>query len=201
MTKPIKFPVTQKNLGYPLMQALDQRRSVRKWDSKPVSMQDISNLLWAACGISKEKRGKTKSKRTAPSGCNSQEIRVYVLLPEGVFRYEEEAHMLQKHHSKDIRAQVGRQKMMQSAPMGLVYVADLSRMTSPLLRSLEAKRFTAWVDTGFISQNVYLYCAAANMATVALMLIDRIALREKLALNEDQKIVMTQAVGYRQKQD
>ena len=109
--------------------------------------------------------------------------------------------MLQKHHSKDIRAQVGRQKMMQSAPMGLVYVADLSRMTSPLLRSLEAKRFTAWVDTGFISQNVYLYCAAANMATVALMLIDRIALREKLALNEDQKIVMTQAVGYRQKQD
>ena len=62
---------------------------------------------------------------------------------------------------------------MKSAPMGLVFVADLSKMKSPFLRSMEAKRFSAWVDTGYISQNVYLYCVAVNMGTVALSLVDR----------------------------
>ncbi len=129
----------------------------------------MSNLLWAACGITKEKYGKVKSKRTAPSACNAQEIRVYVLLENGVFLYDEEEHALVQTLSEDIREHIGSQKMMKAAPMGLVYVADLSRMKSPFLRSEEAKRFSAWVDTGFISQNVYLYCTAANLGTVVLV--------------------------------
>ena len=74
--------------------------------------------------------------------------------------------------TKDIREDIGTQKMMKCAPMGLVFVADLSRMTSPFVRREEAQRFSAWVDTGFVSQNVYLYCAASNLGMVALLLVD-----------------------------
>ena len=196
MGKSIPLPQPQTDLPFPLMKALEQRRSIRKWKPEAVSQQDLANILWAACGMTKPKKGKAKSKRTAPSSCNAQEIRVYALLEDGAYRYEEEKHTLEPIVSEDIRAHIGTQKMMKSAPLGLVYVADLTRMTGPFLRSEEAKKFSAWVDTGYISQNVYLYCAAANLSTVALALIDRKTLRKKMGLKEHEKIVLAQVVGY-----
>jgi SagB-type dehydrogenase family enzyme len=196
MDQIIKLPEPQTEIDFPLMKALEQRRSIRKWNDTPISEQELSNLLWAACGVTKKPYGNVKSKRTAPSACNSQEIRVYVLLEKGAFLYNEDNHELIEIVAKDIREFIGTQKMMKSAPMGLVFVADLSRMKSPFLRSKEAKRFSAWVDTGYISQNVYLYCVAANMGTVALSLVDRDKLHEQMYLKEHEKIVLTQVVGH-----
>ena len=192
----MKLPEPQKDLQFPLMKALETRRSIRKWSDKPLSEQELSNLLWAACGITKPRKGKTKCKRTAPSACNSQEIRVYILLSEGVFLYDEPHHQMLMIKNHDIREHVGTQKMMKSAPVGLVFVADLSRMNSPFLKSKEAQRFSAWVDTGYISQNVYLYCAAAGLGTVVLSLVKRDKLEELMELQEHEKIVLTQVVGY-----
>lgn len=192
----MKLPEPEKELCFPLMKALEKRRSTRKWQNTPISEQQLSNLLWAACGITKEKSGKVKCKRTAPSGCNSQAIRVYALREQGVFLYNEEDHELIEIHSNDIREHTGTQKMMTSAPLGLVYVADLSRMKSPFLKNKEAQRFSAWIDSGYISQNVYLYCAAANLGTVALSMVNREKLHELMALKEHEKIVLTQAVGH-----
>ena len=193
----INLPVPQRELDFPLMKALGKRRSVRKWKVDPVTEQELSNLLWAACGISKDKYGKVKSKRTAPSACNSQEIRVYVVLKNGVFLYNEEKHALTAIIKKDIREYIGRQKMMKAVPMGLVFVADLSRMTSPFLRrNKEGQRFCAWVDAGYVSQNVYLYCAASGLGTGGLSLVDRDKLHELMHLKEHEKIVLTQAVGH-----
>lgn len=196
MAHSIKLPEPQKELEFPLMKALEKRRSIRKWKDASLSEQELSNLLWAACGVTKNKYGNVKSKRTAPSACNSQEIRVYVLMERGVFLYNEENHELVETVIKDIREFIGTQKMMKSAPMGLVFVADLSRMTSPYLKNKEAQRFSAWVDTGYISQNVYLYCAASNLGTVALSLVDRDKLHELMHLKEHEKIVLTQVVGH-----
>ena len=92
----LKLPEPQKELDFPLMKAFEKRRSIRKWEDTPISEQELSNLLWAACGITKNKYGNVKSKRTAPSACNSQEIRVYVLMQKGVFLYNEENHELIK---------------------------------------------------------------------------------------------------------
>lgn len=195
-THSVKLPEPQRTLDFPLMKALEIRRSVRKWKAGPVSQQDLSNLLWAACGISKDKYGKVKSKRTAPSACNSQEIRVYVVMKNGGFLYDEENHALIEVIKKDIRSHLGRQKMIEAVPMGLVFVADLSRMTSPFLRrNKEGQRFCAWVDTGYVSQNVYLYCAASGLGTVVLSLVDRDKLHELMQLKKHEKIVLTQAVG------
>jgi SagB-type dehydrogenase family enzyme len=192
----MKLPEPQKELKFPLMKALEKRRTIRKWKNTPISDQEISNILWAACGITKSKYGNVKCKRTAPSACNSQEIRVYAITEKGAFLYDEEKHGLIKILAGDIRENIGTQKMMKSAPMGLVFVADLSRMKSPILKSKEAQRFCAWVDTGYISQNVYLYCAASNLGTAVLALINRDKLHKLLKLKQDEKIVLTQAIGY-----
>ncbi|MBP7654399.1 nitroreductase family protein [Candidatus Dependentiae bacterium] len=195
MTNIIDLPKPQKELDFPLMKALEQRRSIRKWKNISLSEQEISNLLWAACGITKNKYGNVKSKRTAPSACNSQEIRVYTVTKDGVFLYDEEKHQLIKITEIDIREHIGTQKMMKLCPMGLIYVADLTRMNSPFLKNDEAKKFCAWVDTGFISQNVYLYCAASNLGTVVLSLVNRNKLHSLIGLKEHEKIVLTQVVG------
>lgn len=190
------LPEPQIDLEFPLMKALEKRRTIRKWRDTPLLHQDISNLLWAACGITKQATGKSKSKRTAPSACNSQEVRVYLILKQGVFAYDEGEHKLIAKSSKDLRAFVGTQKMMQSAPLGLVFVADLSRMTARIFKNEEAQRFCAWVDTGYISQNVYLYCAAANLGTAALGWVNRDKLHQEMELLDHEKIVLTQVVGY-----
>jgi hypothetical protein len=51
MTYVVKLPEPQINLDFPLMKALEKRRSIRKWKDAPISEQELSNLLWAACGI------------------------------------------------------------------------------------------------------------------------------------------------------
>ena len=196
MSNIVALPEPQKDLDFPLMKALENRHTTRKWKESALSEQELSNLLWAACGITKSKYGKVKSKRTAPSACNSQEIRVYTILDQGVYLYNEENHHLIQIVTKDIREHIGTQKMMKSAPMGLVFVADLSRMTSPFLRKAEAQRFSAWVDTGYISQNVYLYCAASNLGTAVLSLVNREKLHKLMCLKEHEKIVLTQVVGH-----
>lgn len=186
----IKLPEPQKDLEFPLMKALQIRRTIRKWSDLPIEEQDLSNLLWAACGITKSKTAKGKSKRTAPSACNSQEIRVYAVMKQGVFLYNEDAHELELIVARDLRENISNQKMMKSAPLGLVFVADLSRMNGPLFKKQESQRFCAWVDTGFISQNIYLYCASANLGTAVLALINRDKLHELMKLKEHEKIVL-----------
>jgi len=194
MSDIIKLPTPQKDLTFPLMQALAERRSKRKWSDKPLSEQELSNLLWAACGINRTKKDSTK--RTAPSACNSQEIKIYVALPDGLFLYNEFQHQLIPILPTDIRDSIGTQKMMQSAPVGLIYVSDYAAMTSIFFTDDSKRWFMSGVDTGFISQNVYLYCAAANLSTVVLGLVNREKLHTLMNLKESEHVVLTQVVGH-----
>ena len=78
MTDIIKLLEPQKNLEFPLMKAIELRRTKRKWKSSKLSEQEISNLLWVACGITHKETKQSKSRKTAPSACNSQEIKVFL---------------------------------------------------------------------------------------------------------------------------
>jgi len=191
----IKLPEPQKDLDFPLMRAIEMRRTKRKWQNSNLSEQEISNLLWAACGITHKETTKSKSRRTVPSACNSQEIKVYIALSKGVYLYDEKNHQLIKILARDIREDIGTQKMMRSAPVGLIYVSDYSKLKTFQFKDDNRKWFTSTTDTGFISQNVYLYCAAANLSTVILGLIDRDKLHKALELNENERIIYTQVVG------
>jgi len=195
MTNTIKLPPPQKDLDFPLMKALEKRRTKRKWKADSLSAQDLSNLLWAAGGNTKAATKTSKSKRTAPSAANSQAIKIYVALPEGLFLYDEIAHQLIPLLFKDIRANIGTQKMMHSAPVGLIYVADFSKMKTYLAKDDARKWMVSATDTGFISQNVYLYCAAANLSTAILGLVNRDHLHEIMGLEAYEKVTYTQVVG------
>lgn len=195
MTNIIKLPQPQKDLEFPLMKALEMRRTKRKWKDSNLSDQEISNLLWAACGITHEETKKSKSRRTAPSACNSQEIKIYIALYNGLFLYNETNHQLIKVLSEDIRKDIGTQKMMRSAPVGLIYVSDYSKLKTIIFKDDNRKWFTSTADAGFISQNVYLYSAAANLNTVILSLVDRDKLHRIIGLKDFEKVIYTQAIG------
>jgi len=195
MTRTIKLPAPRKDLDFPLMKALENRRTNRKWGGAPLSVQELSDLLWAACGITREGTKRAKSKRTAPSATNSQAIKVYVALEKGLYLYDEKNHRLVRILSEDIRYLIGNQKMMRSAPAGLIFVSDYSKMKTYLAKDENRKWFVSGTETGFISQNIYLYCVAAKLSTAIIGFVDRDKLHDAMGLKEHEKVVYTQAVG------
>jgi SagB-type dehydrogenase family enzyme len=184
--KPIKLLKPQLDKGKPLMQVLKDRSSLRSFSNEKLSLQVLSNLLWAAFGVNRVDTGK----RTAPSAMNRQEIDIYVATADGLYLYDAKAHSLIPILAEDIRAMTGRQDYVKDAPVTLVYVADYSRMDSA------DKDFYSAADTGFIGENVYLYCASEGLATVVRASINRQALSEAMKLRPDQKVILAQSVGY-----
>ncbi|MFC1460993.1 SagB/ThcOx family dehydrogenase [Verrucomicrobiota bacterium] len=187
--KPIQLPKPQEDGGKPLMQALKARSSSRSFSTKKLPMQVLANLLWAGFGVNRPKSGK----RTAPSAVNWQEIDIYVALAQGLYLYDARVHVLKPVLARDIRAAAGHQKFTENVPVDLIYVADRSRMGKA---SADQKDFYSATDTGFISQNVYLFCASEGLATVVLGMVDKQALAKKMGLRPDQKVILTQPVGY-----
>lgn len=189
-TETIKLPPPQKDSGKTLMQALSLRQTTRSFATTPLSEQELSNLLWSADGINRPDAGK----RTAPSAKNWQEIDTYVFLPNGVFLYNAKEHSLKKILGDDLRALAGVQDFVKTAPLNLVYIADLSKIGN---NSDEDKWTLTGADAGFIAQNVYLYCASRDLGCVVRASVDKKALAEKLKLRPTQKIVLAQTVGYK----
>jgi SagB-type dehydrogenase family enzyme len=187
--KPIQLPPPQTEIGKPLMQALKLRQTSRSFESKPLPLQELSNLLWAANGINRPESGK----RTAPSAMNWQEVDVYVALPDALYLYEAKTHRLTPVVAKDLREATGAQSFVKDAPVNLVYVADSTKMKRA---SEEDKTIYSAADAGFIAQNVYLYCASQGLAVVVRGSVDRPALAQAMKLRPEQKIVLAQTVGY-----
>jgi SagB-type dehydrogenase family enzyme len=190
--KPIQLPKPQTDIGKPLMQVLKNRGSSRAFGSEKLPGQVLSNMLWAAFGVNRPDSGK----RTAPSARNWQEIDIYVATAEGLYLYDAKAHALKPVLAEDIRALTGGQPYVKEASANLVYVADFSKMGEA---EMDAKVFYSAADTGFISQNVYLYCASEGLATVVRALIDRPALEKAMGLRPEQKVTLAQSVGYPKK--
>lgn len=184
----ISLPDPRVNGGKPLMEALSQRRSLRSFDSRSLPDEVLSNLLWAAFGINRPDTGR----RTAPSASNRQEIDIYVATAGGVFVYDAKNNRLDTVTGEDIREFTGRQNFVRRAPVVLVYVADYRRMKG----EDRQKEFYSAADTGFISQNVYLFCASEGLATVVIGLVDKGELAKKLGLSKEQKVILSQPVGY-----
>ena len=185
----IKLLPPQTDGGKPLMQALKDRKSMRAFAPKELPLQILSNLLWAACGINRPDSGGL----TAPTAKNMQEIDVYVVRQEGVYLYDAKANALIEVLAGDIRELTGKQGFVKDAPINLVYVSDLSRMGGQAAKDAD---FYAATDTGFISENVYLYCSSAGLATVVRAWLDKAELAKTMKLKPGQRVVLAQTVGY-----
>ena len=187
--KPIKLLAAQMEGGKPLMQALKDRKSMREFSPKELPLQVISDMLWAACGINRPDSGH----RTAPTAMNMQEIDIYVVKADGLYLFDAKSNMLMPVVAEDIRALTGKQSFVKSAPINLIYVADLSKMSR--LSTGDADFYSA-TDTGFISENVYLFCASSGLVTVVRGMIDKPALAKAMKLKPNQKIILAQTIGY-----
>jgi SagB-type dehydrogenase family enzyme len=187
--KPIKLPAPQLYGGKSLMLSLKERKSTRAFSPVKLPLNVLSDLLWAACGINRPET----SRRTAPSASNWQEIDVYVATSDGLFLYDVKEHALNPVLQQDIRALTGKQSFAGEAPVDLVYVADFARMGGA---NAEERNFYSAADTGFISQNVYLYCASAGLVTVVRGSVERDELASAMKLRKNQKIILAQTIGY-----
>ena len=180
----IKFPAADKTGGMPLNEALANRRTIRAYQDKALSDKQIGNLLWAAFGINR-----ANGKFTVPTAANRQEIRLFFLTEKGAFAYCPKTHSGKQITTRDLRPYAGVFK----APLYIVIAADLDKAVS---------QNYAMMDTGYVSQNIYLSCASQKLGTCAIGSFARIKgaekgklLRQGLELPENIVIYLTHSVG------
>lgn len=188
-TQSVKLPAPRKEGGMPLMQALARRRSIRAYTERTLDEQTMSDLLWAAFGINRPDSGD----RTAPSWRHSIETDIYTCTASGVFAYDPRAHELRRVLDTDIRAKTSAMAFAGTAPLVLIYTADLGRMARA---RREQQVPMAYVDSALIGQNVYLFCASAGLGTVILGTVEREGLGKLLRLPDNQIVTFAQPVGY-----
>jgi SagB-type dehydrogenase family enzyme len=185
-TMPLLQPDTSG--GKPLMAVLKARKSSRSFNEKKLPDQIMSNLLWAAYGVNRP-----DGHRTAPSAMNWQEMDIYVFTADGVYLYGARTHSLQPVLKGDLRAKAGKQDFVATAPVNLVYVADMKKAGTG---SADDAKLYAAADCGFIAQNVYLYCASEGLAVVVRAWVDHQELSRVLNLRPEQKVILAQTVGF-----
>ncbi len=188
LPKQLALPPARRTGGKPLTEALKSRHSTREYSDQPLPLQTLSDLLWAAFGVNRP-----NGDRTAPYWRHVMVMDLYAAMADGVWLYEPKAHSLLLHLSEDIRAQTGSQDFVASAPLNLIYVAHGERMQDV---NAEERRLYASVDSAFIGQNVYLFCASENLATVFRAAVDIAALARALQLPTQQFVTFAQTVGY-----
>ncbi|MFI5016173.1 MAG: nitroreductase family protein [Hyphomicrobiales bacterium] len=188
--QPVILPAPRQAGGRPLLEVLAQRRSSREFAPRELDRQLLSDLLWAAFGINRP-----DGHRTAPSARNWQEIDIYVALSRGLYLFNPGKCRLDAILDEDIRDLTGMQDFVGTAPLNLVYVADLRRMDA---EDRTEQRFYSAVDAGLIAENVYLFCASEGLETVVRGLVDRKALAGKMGLRPEQRVIVAQTIGFPQ---
>jgi nitroreductase len=188
----IQLPQPVTSGGRPFMEVVKDRKSGEGFDSRDLSMETLSNLLWAGFGINRPDSGK----RTAPSAMNTQEIDIYVLLAAGAYIYDPKANVLNPVVAEDLRSRAAMKPTMQSAPVHLVYIADYGKLKGGDAGMRERFKMYSHAHAGFIGQNIYLFCASEGFSTRFHASFDDGSLRTALKLTDDQTIIYPQVVGY-----
>lgn len=170
-----------------VVEALASRHSVREFAATKLTEQELSDLCWAACGVSRD-----NDHRTAPTAMNRKEIRLYVFTEEGAYEYLPVENVLEQKAAGDHRALVaGSQEFAKTAPVSLVMVMDFERFGS---ENEHAKLMTC-VDAGIVSENVNLYCESVGLVTVPRATMDVAGISRLLGLTEKQQPIMNNPVG------
>lgn len=178
----IVLPQPQKTGGMPLMEALSNRKSTREFSTeKRLSEQQLSDLLWAACGFNRE------DKLTIPTALNKQEITIYVIAPEGAWLYAAKENKLVEVTTEDVREYSAVQDFAKKALLNIAIVSDKELMQNDIY---------AGTDAGAVMQNIYLWCASNGIGTVTRGSFDKDGLAKALNLKPSQRVILVQTVGY-----
>jgi nitroreductase len=197
--QPLTLPKPQTDGGKSVLAALQERRTNRSIRADKLPPQMLSNLLWAAFGVNREKGNFGKGGRTAASASNSQEIDLYVALPDGVYLYEAVPHRLTPVVTGDFRARSGRGAAA-TAPVNIFYVVDLARYVlegnpDRRINDPEVQKSYYYCAVGLIAQNVYLFAASQGLAAW-FHNCDKTNTPKEFRLRPNQRVLFAQTVGY-----
>lgn len=195
----ITLPKPEKDGGKSVIAALWDRKTVRNIRSEKLPLQTFSNLLWAAFGVNRESGSFGKPGRTAPSASNSQEIDLYVALPEGVYLYEAVPHRLTPVAAGDYRSRSGRGAAA-TAPVNLFYVVDLKKYVlegnpDRRINDPEVQKSYYYCAAGLIAQSVYLFATSQGLAAW-FHNCDKENTIKEFKLRPEQRVLFAQTVGY-----
>jgi nitroreductase len=200
----IQLPQPAKGCSLSVFEALERRKTTREIGASELPLQELSNLLWAACGINRRIGPFGLPGRTAASASNSQEIDLYVALRSGVYLYDGANSQLLPIVAEDLRGGAltpGQRGIEAKAPVQLIYVVDIDRFIHTRgfpergLQDPEVQMSYYYVDTGLIAGNVYLFAAAEGLATW-FHGCHRTDLARRLSLRPEQRVLFAQSVGY-----
>lgn len=191
-----------RKLEMTLQEALEKRRSSRDFSGEPIAEEMVAALLWAANGINRK-----NFKRTTPSALNWQDVNVYVVQANGIWKYLPKRHALLFIEGKDQREHFGEIKTwMKLASQHLVFVSD-ARKTETFTTKLLDKTFKVdfsegelnerarAINVGVKVQAVYLAAVAMGLGCTCRLLVDDQKARELMKLAPDEKIMAICSVG------
>ena len=178
--KDIQLPEPARKGGMPLMEAINNRHSTREFSEATVTKQQLSDMLWAACGYNRP------DKRTVATALNRQEMSAYIVTPEAIYKYEPKENKLIFINDGDHRNVFAMQDFAKKAPLNVALVADMAK---------QDKEVFAGMTVGAMSNNIYLWCASEGLNTVVRASFDQEGMKKALKLNENEQVLLVQTVG------
>ena len=198
--KPIPLPPPSQKGGMSLEEAISRRRSVRDFAPEPLSQSQLSQVLWAAQGLSNA----GERYRTVPSAGATYPLEIFVVgggkgiegIDEGVYQYNVESHSLALHFKGDLRGELARvalnQESIRQAPVDIIICVAYSRTLSGY--GSRGERYVH-VEVGHAGQNIYLQATALGLATVAIGAFHDDKVRQVLQLDKQYKPLYIMPVG------
>ena len=173
----IYLPEPNKTGKTTLMQALEDRHSDRTFADKPVDERTLSTILWAAYGVNR-----SDGKRTIPTALDKKDLNIYVFNCEGIWLYDATNNLLKQVSDQN--------------KLNLFQTQDYMATVSTILVYTGSTEDYAVMHAGSAYQNVNLFAAANNMASIVRGYFDKAQVAEALSLPEDQRVIISQAIGY-----
>jgi nitroreductase len=203
--KTIKLNAPDLKRGLPFMETLSVKASAREWSERDLSLQGLSDLVWAANGVNRPE----EKEYTASSAQNAHDVDIYAFMKDGVFLYDAGAHTLNQVLEGDLRAQLMMTPSPRAAdsigapppprpapsnpPVQIILVSDPARFRM----GPEDLRYE-WgaLDAGIVSQNISLFCAATGLKTRPRASMDKEKIKSLLKLKDAQHVLLNHPVGY-----
>lgn len=194
-TKEIRLPQPLTRGKVSVEEAISQRRSQRSFRDKDLSLDDISQLLWAGQGITEKKDG--SGLRSAPSAGALYPMEIYVLTKNGLYHYLPESHALESIGERDLRNELARaswgQSFVAEAALDIVICAVYQRVTS---RYGERGRRYTDIEAGHIAQNIHLQAVALGLGSVPIGAFSDSQVKNILNLLKDEVPLYIIPVGH-----
>jgi hypothetical protein len=196
--------------GLPFMEALSVKASAQEWSERDLSLRDLSDLLWAANGINRP----DVKKYTASSAQNAHDVDIYVFMKDGAYVYDADHHALNPVLDGDHRSELMMTPPSKPAgapgpgtpgatpppkpapsapPIQIILVSDSTRFR---MGAQELRYEWGAIDTGIVSQNISLFCAATGLKTRPRASMDKQKVKKLLNLKDTQYVLLNHPVGY-----